>query len=173
MFSVQRLGALSYEEPRCSGLAGQAVGFACDAEVLLIWNPHEERHTSTYIDDPDWQRSITEAGNACVDALASESVECRPLARCVDAVSTFATQSGMLEEEERARLYRSVLEAVQSIGAQATLAVRLCMLGSSVVVVPRQLEEPVDENDLQAIATKAEALGFDDDLLGCRPQSSA
>ena len=34
------------------------------------------------------------------------------------------------------------------------------MLGSSVVVVPRQLEEPVDENDLQAIATKAEALGF-------------
>ena len=66
----------------------------------------------------------------------------------------------MLEEEERARLYRSVLEAVQSIEAQATLAVRLCMLGSSVVVVPRQLNEPIGEGDMQAIAAEAEALGF-------------
>ncbi len=146
--------------PGAPGWPGEAVGFSCDAEVLLIWNPHEERHTSTYIDDPDWQRSITEAGNACVDALALGPWHVGRWPDVLTQSRLFATQSGMLEEEERARLYRSVLEAVQSIEAQATLAVRLCMLGSSVVVVPRQLNEPIGEGDMQAIAAEAEALGF-------------
>ncbi len=159
--------------PGAPGWPGEAVGFACDAEVLLIWNPHEERHTSTYIDDPDWQRSITAAGNACVDALASGPWHAGRWPDVLTQSRLFATQSGMLDEEERARLYRNILEAVQSIEAQATLAVRLCMLGSSVVVVPRRLNEPIDEGDMQAIAAKAEALGFatmTSSIAGLNPQ---
>ena len=79
----------------------------------------------------------------------------------------------MLEEDERARLYRSVLGAVQSIEAQASLAVRLCMLGSSVAVVPRRLEETVDDEVLQAIAANAEEHGFSTMLTsisGLNPQ---
>lgn len=146
--------------PGAPGWPGDVVGFACDAEVLLIWNPHEERHTSTYIDDPNWQRSITAAGNACVDALASTPWQPERWPDLLTQSRLFATQSGMLEEEERARLYRSILEAVQSIEAQATLAVRLCMLGSSVAVLPRRLDEPAEAATLQAIAAKAEELGF-------------
>ena len=146
--------------PGAPGWPGEAVGFACDAKVLLIWNPHEERHTSIYIDDPEWQRSITGAGNACVDILASGAWEADRWPDLLTQSRMFATASGMLEEDERARLYRCVLEAVQSIGAQATLAVRLCMLGSSVVVTPRRLEEPVEDEVLDAIAMNVDAFGF-------------
>ena len=146
--------------PGAPGWPGEAVGFACDAEVLLIWNPHEERHTATYIDDPNWQRSITAAGNACVDALASTPWEAGRWPDLLTQSRMFATQSGMLEEEERARLYKSILEAIQSIEAQATLAVRLCMLGSSVAVLPRRLDAPADTATLQSVASKAEELGF-------------
>ncbi len=146
--------------PGAPGWPGDVVGFACEAEVLLIWNPHEERHTSTYIDDPNWQRSITAAGNACVDALASEPWNAERWPDVLTQSRLFATASGMLEEEERARLYRCVLEAVQAIEAQATLAVRLCMLGSSVVVLPRRLSEPVAAEVFEAISTEAEAIGF-------------
>ena len=159
--------------PGAPGWPGEAVGFACEAKVLLIWNPHEERHTSIYIDDPEWQRSITSAGEACVEVLASSVWQAERWPELLTQSRRFATASGMLEEDDRARLYRSVLGAVQSIEAQASLAVRLCMLGSSVAVVPRRLEETVDDEVLQAIAANAEEHGFSTMLTsisGLNPQ---
>lgn len=146
--------------PGAPGWPGEALSFSCDAPVLLIWNPHEQRHTATYIDDPVWQRSITDAGNACVDALASSPWDVGRWPDVLTQSRVFAAASGMLEEEDRARLYRSVLEAVQFAEAQAHLAVRLCMLGSSAVVVPRQLDGSTDVDALQAVAAAAENHGY-------------
>ena len=146
--------------PGAPGWPGKAVSFGADAPVLLIWNPHEERHTSTYIDDPHWQASITAAGDECVDVLASKPWERERWPEVLTQSRMFASASGMLEEEERARLYKTTLEAVQNVGAQASLAVRLCMLGSSVVVVPRRLDAPVNLDELNEVAAMVEQHGF-------------
>ena len=58
----------------------------------------------------------------------------------------------MLDEDERVRIHRSTLLAVQDGGWQATMAVRLCMLGSSVAVLPRNLDNHPTERELEALA---------------------
>ena len=146
--------------PGAPGWPGQAVGFEADAPVLLAWDPLEERHTSTYIDDPDWQRSITRAGEKGVKALAAGQWTAQQWPSLLHEARLFATGSGMLEEEQRARIYRTVLEAVQQGGWQASMAVRLCMLGSSVAVLPRRLGEGPALEELEALEQLVREQGF-------------
>ena len=146
--------------PGAPGWPGQAVSFAADAPVLLAWNPLEQRHTSTYIDDPVWQRSITAAGEACVDVLSADDWTPNQWPSLLLQSRTFATDSGMLEEEQRARIFNSVLHGVQHGGWQSSMAVRLCMLGSSVAVLPRNIEHEVDLNALEGLAAMIREQGF-------------
>ena len=53
-----------------------------------------------------------------------------------------------------------MLEAVQRGGWQASMAVRLCMLGSSVVVLPRRLDEGLRQEDLEALRDYVAEQGF-------------
>ena len=146
--------------PGAPGWPGEAVSFTSDVPVLLAWNPLEERHTSTYIDDPVWQRSITVAGEACVDVLSAQEWASKQWPNLLLQSRIFATDSGMLEEEERAHIYHSVLQSVLQGGWQSNMAVRLCMLGSSVAVLPRNIESGVSGEELEALAETIRKQGF-------------
>ena len=146
--------------PGAPGWPGEAVSFTSDVPVLLAWNPLEERHTSTYIDDPVWQRSITVAGEACVDVLSAQEWASKQWPNLLLQSRIFATDSGMLEEEERAHIYHSVLQSVLQGGWQSNMAVRLCMLGSSVAVLPRNIESGVSGEALEALAETIRKQGF-------------
>ena len=146
--------------PGAPGWPGEAVSFTSDVPVLLAWNPLEERHTSTYIDDPVWQRSITVAGEACVDVLSAQEWASKQWPNLLLQSRIFATDSGMLEEEERAHIYHSVLQSVLQGGWQSNMAVRLCMLGSSVAVLPRNIESGVSSEALEALAEMIRKQGF-------------
>ena len=50
-------------EPGSPGAGGKVLSFTTHQPLLLVWRPEESRHTSTYIDDEGWQRSIS---NACL-----------------------------------------------------------------------------------------------------------
>ena len=54
------------------GASGRALGFGCPQNILLAWQPSEERHTSKYIDDEKWQNKITLAGQKAVNNLKSD-----------------------------------------------------------------------------------------------------
>ena len=146
--------------PGAPGWPGHATSFEASVPVLLAWDPLEERHTSTYIDDPAWQRSITIAGEAGVSALAARPWSPERWGDLLLASRMFATASGMLEEEERARIHHHTLEAVQDGGWQPSMAVRLCMLGSSVAVLPRSLNDEIGMEDLEDLAKRIRQRGF-------------
>ena len=146
--------------PGAPGWPGHAISFEANVPVLLAWDPLEERHTSTYIDDPAWQRSITMAGEAGVSTLAARPWSPERWSDLLLASRTFATASGMLEEEERARIRRHTLEAVQDGGWQASMAARLCMLGSSVAVLPRTMDDGVALEELEHLAEGIRQRGF-------------
>jgi len=65
-----------------------------------------------------------------------------------------------LDEKERARIRRHVLEAVQEGGWQSSMAVRLCMLGSSVAVLPRTLDDGIALEELEHLAERIRQRGF-------------
>ena len=146
-------------EPGAPGWPGRAVSFAVDVPVLLAWDPLEERHTATYIDDPAWQSSITKAGAACVEELAKAPWVPGQWGALLSQSRTFADRSGMLEEKQRARIFSSVRKEVLLGGWQGEMAVRLCMLGSSVAVLPRELNQQHDAEALKALAERLEQQG--------------
>lgn len=146
--------------PGAPGWPGHAVSFTADVPVLLAWNPLEERHTSTYINDPDWQRSITAAGETCVERLSDGEWTPKRWPELLHQSRTFAATSGMLEEDERAHIFQGVLRNVQQGGWQSSMAVRLCMLGSSVAVLPRNIEQEVSLEALESLAVGVREQGF-------------
>ena len=146
-------------EPGAPGWPGKAVSFGARSPVLLAWDATGERHTSSYIDDPLWQASITQAGNDSMDRLKQGSWDEGRWEELLKEARVFSEASGMLDEGLRAAVYHAVLTAVQDLGLQANLAARLCMLGSSVAVVPRNLDHPASVDDLKALQTQLDAQG--------------
>lgn len=146
--------------PGAPGWPGHALSFSAESPLLLIWDNVEQRHTATYIDDPDWQRSITQAGEQAVGVLSSYPWTIEQWPELLKQSHRFANASGMLDEPERARVFSAVEEAVTHAELQDSCAVRLCMLGSSVAVLPRHLNEPCDESMLMDLAKRVEMHGF-------------
>ena len=151
-------------EPGAPGWPGHAVSFHADAPLLLVWNDAETRHTSTYIDDPKWQESITKAGEAAVKKLREGTWNAEKWPVLLEQSREFAQSSGMLEEPTRHHVYHSVLNSIVELGMQVKVAVRLCMLGNSVVVLPRRLEEPVTPEEFTRLAQDIQRSGLDTSL---------
>ena len=72
----------------------------------------------------------------------------------------FAKASGLLEEEERKKMLALVQKEILRLDLQARVNVRLCMLGVSVSILPRRLEQPLLSDELDAIANALRAMGL-------------
>lgn len=157
------------KQPGAPGWPGEAVSFGFDSAVLLVWDAAAERHTSLYIDDPEWQTVITQAGEASVAQLCSGPWSVERWSDVLAESKAFADASGMLNEAERAAVYNTVVQEVGQAGLQATCAVRLCMLGSSVVVLPRRAENPLTGEGLTALRERLNEAGLSTLLSGLAP----
>jgi pantoate kinase len=147
-------------QPGAPSWPGHAVSFDAPTPVLLIWEESEARHTSIYIDDEQWQASITKAGDACVEVLAQKPWSVKQWPELLKQSRLFAEASGLFEEPVRALVYQTVMDSMLELNVQGTLAARLCMLGNSVVVLPRRLDEPLDSESLKQLADVIEARGL-------------
>jgi len=138
-------------QPGAPGWPGQAVSFSADIPVLLVWESGGAKHTSDYIDNPEWQHSITKAGLSCMDSLRAGEWNDEKWSGILQESQHFAQQSGMMEETVRAQLRQTVGTALIDQGLQGGLAVRLCMLGTSVAVLPRTLTEIPEHEDYEQL----------------------
>ena len=128
-------------EPGAPPSQGQAVSFSADAEVILCWDPEASRHTRIYIDDADWKARITEAGLAAVTRLSSTSWDSGRWPELLNEAEVFSAASGMMDDAVRLALLSKV-KAVLPQGVKPLL----CMLGTSVCVLPLDLSaEVMDE----------------------------
>ena len=133
------------------GASGRALGFGCPQNILLAWQPSEERHTSEYIDDEKWQNKITLAGQKAVNNLKSDSWGHSQWSEILKQSRIFAEQSDLLDEPERKHLLGIVREIVRELGLQAKVSIRLCMLGVSLAILPRELSNPLSNKELDKL----------------------
>ena len=131
---------------------GQAIGFSVDAPALLVWDQEGKKHTSSYIDNAEWQVKISRAGEAAVERLKKYDWDSSIWNILLEEADNFAMQSGLLEEVERANLFSMVLDITDN-----TLSPHLCMLGTSLIVVPTKLGQ---EPDYSEIITKLRSFGL-------------
>ena len=70
----------------------------------------------------------------------------------LEEADRFALESGLLDENARANLFSTIID-----NSDETMSCHLCMLGTSLIVVPRDLKV---EFDTSALAQKLRALGL-------------
>ena len=131
---------------------GKAVGFNVNSPVLLVWDPDGSKHTSSYINNPKWQSKITTAGESAVSRLKKHHWGPAIWSSLLDEADRFAMESGLLEERMRSNLLSVVQDNIDE-----SMSPHLCMLGTSLIVVPRVLGKNLDYSE---VARKLKSLGL-------------
>ena len=131
---------------------GKAYGFDVGCPALLVWDPDGGKHTSNYIDDPQWKSKITLAGESAVNRLKMHEWNQGIWNRLLEEADNFALESGLLDEPERAKLLNLVLEQ-----SDDSMSSHLCMLGTSLIILPKRLGQNVD---FGTITYKLRSLGL-------------
>ena len=131
---------------------GKAVGFSVNSPALLVWDPDGQKHTSSYIDDTEWKEKITKAGDSAVNRLKKYDWDSRVWDTLLEEADRFALDSGLLEEKDRANLLNIALT-----NTSESMSCHLCMLGTSLIIVPRILGQ---EFDISELASHLRSLGL-------------
>ncbi len=131
---------------------GKAFGFDVKCPALLVWDPDGGKHTSNYIDDPSWKSKITNAGESAVNRLKQDEWNHNIWPTLLAEADEFALQSGLLDEPERAKLLHAVLEQSDN-----SMSCHLCMLGTSLIVLPKKLGT---NPDFDKIASHLRSIGL-------------
>ena len=118
---------------------GKAYGFDVGCPALLVWDPEGMKHTSNYIDNPDWKSKITRAGESAVNRLKLHEWNQNVWNILLEEADNFALESGLLDESERSKLLNLVLEH-----SGDSMSCHLCMLGTSLIILPKYLGQEVD-----------------------------
>ncbi|MDP7312458.1 MAG: hypothetical protein QF831_03370 [Candidatus Thalassarchaeaceae archaeon] len=154
-------------EPGCPFLSddyggnGEVESWHHPIQMLVAWRNRKTRHTSSYIDDPEWKVRIRVCGEEAITPLLSGDWNSYRWREILDATITFANQSGLASDAGRAELLDIANEAIVASSANATPL--LCMLGESVVIIPNSLDSNLSINEMGKMADYLESV----DLQSC------
>lgn len=136
-----------YSGPDLLNGPGRAEGWTESIPVVLAWRANPGRHTSEYIDDVDWKRSITEAGRKQMLQLSEGTWDNSRWSELLNSAKAFSNQSGLSDDASRSALVDAGENAILRAGVDSDTSVLLCMLGESIAIVPQNLskEIPLDK----------------------------
>ena len=138
-------------QPGAPGASGRSLGFPCRQPVIVVWQPGEKRHTSSYIDNSEWQLKITQAGHRALNKLKTGPWNHSRWSDILIQSNNFSRESELIDESERKQLLNLVRKVVKDLELQTHLSIRLCMLGVSVVILPRKLNRQISKQELDQL----------------------
>lgn len=153
-------------QPGAPGASGRSLGFKCKQPIILVWHPEESRHTSKYIDDINWQTKISKAGHRALNNIKSGPWDHSRWDDILDQSSKFCQESELAHEDERSKLITMVMGIVRSVDMQSYVRIRLCMLGTSCVVLPRKLERVLTVAELELLHSEFAKQGLESLITG-------
>ena len=148
-------------EPGCPfltndyGSNGEVESWHHPMQMLVAWRNRKTRHTSSYIDDPEWKIRIRMCGEETITPLLSGDWTSNRWKEILDATTMFANQSGLASDAGRAELLNIANEAINASNTNATPL--LCMLGESVVIIPNDLDTELSINEMKIMAEYLES----------------
>jgi|GEM_PF-77479 pantoate kinase len=137
------------------GGAGVVEGWHDEIRMILGWRTEASQHTSSYIDDPDWKRMITESAQNLLPTLMDGDWDLNRWEELLVAATQFADSSGLSTDANRSEL----LEAAERSSSGHQVSSHLCMLGESVVILP-PLNTPLSDANIVEISDRLRAEGL-------------
>ena len=118
--------------------------------MVIVWRTTSSQHTSNYIDDGEWKLAIRAAGEHCLFGLREGQWDRTRWNELLTKSAEFAERSGLLADSGRVDLLHLIGGALAGSGhADGSLLSRLCMLGESAVIVPKEI--PSESNWQQQV----------------------
>ena len=148
---------------------GLVLGWEEKFPILLCWVKNEEKHTSEYIDDEEWKVKISLAGEQCISKLNQKSWDRYIWNDLLEQANIFCEKSGMLNDSNRKRIIETIENVLREENIDSSWGVRLCMLGSSAIIVPKNLET-YDEKELEKVLEKLGDLNFNGCITTINPK---
>jgi pantoate kinase len=150
-------------EPGCpnlgetSGLGGpgEVETWHEDVSMVLAWREKAARHTSSYIDDPEWKQRITQSAEVLLPALMAGDWDSSRWGELLTAATEFAVSSGLSTDANRSEL----LERAEKSCSGHQVTCHLCMLGESVVILP-PLNTPMSEAEITEVSSRLRQQGL-------------
>ncbi|RAH14569.1 MAG: hypothetical protein CMB56_004775 [Methanobacteriota archaeon] len=133
-----------------------------DFPILLCWMNDEEKHTSEYINSDKWISRINSAGKECLNILNNKAWNKDIWSDILDQSKKFGEMSGMIKDINRRNLTLKLEEILMNKDLQSSWEIRLCMLGTSAIVLPKNLKN-YNKEDLYLIMQDLSKM----DLVGC------
>ena len=117
---------------------GMSEGWTKDIEVLLAWKKDSGKHTSSYIDDTVWKNSISKAGIKQMEQLMQKQWDKTRWSELLERSEIFADESGLLCDSKRFELLNQAKNVIEETSSE--FKPLLCMLGKSLVIVPKNID---------------------------------
>ena len=137
---------------------GRAEGWSLTTPLVLAWRQGSGKHTSVYIDNPDWKRAISEAGLRQMESLSQGDWGPERWGDLIQSADAFSRESGLIDDSSRNELVNMATGAVASAGLDEEVEVMLCMLGESIVLAPA---DPADQGEwVESVITELEKVGL-------------
>ena len=124
---------------------GKSEGWTAEAEIILAWKGEGGKHTSSYIDNPEWRGLISSAGSKNLEELSNKNWNESRWSDIILSSRKFSVESGLSSEKSRSEVLRKCEEAMLEGGMSHSGVALLCMLGTSVAIVPNSLESGLVE----------------------------
>jgi hypothetical protein len=106
--------------------------------VILVWNEDSGKHTSSYIDDEVWKESISSAGIKQMNSLLNGKWNEDRWGELLERSEVFVVESGLLQDSLRLELLKEVEQII--IQLNSNVKPLLCLLGKSLVIVPKDIK---------------------------------
>jgi len=117
---------------------GISEGWTEKIEVILVWNEDSGKHTSSYIDDDVWKESISSAGIKQMNSLLNGKWNEDRWGELLERSEIFVVESGLLQDSLRLELLKEVEQII--IQSNSNVKPLLCLLGKSLVIVPKDIK---------------------------------
>ena len=119
---------------------GKSEGWTTEAEIILAWKGEGGKHTSSYIDNPEWRGLISSAGSKNLEELSHKNWNESRWSDIILSSRKFSVESGLSSEKSRSEVLRKCEEAMLEGGMNHSGVALLCMLGTSVAIVPNSIK---------------------------------
>ena len=137
---------------------GVSQGWSVEIPILISWKEKTGRHTSSYIDNEDWRRKICLAGEHAMERIGKGEWKEHRWSELIEESLRFSSDSGLEKDASRSEIIESVKKAIDSSEFSESLSAMLCMLGESVVIVPK---DPHGQEDwIYKISEELEGYGL-------------
>ena len=137
---------------------GVSQGWSLEIPILISWKEKTGRHTSSYIDSEDWRRKICLAGEHAMERIAKGEWNNHRWSELIEESLKFSSDSGLEKDASRSDIIESAKKAIDISGFSDSLSAMLCMLGESVVIVPKNPD--FEEDWISKISEELEGYGL-------------